>query len=279
MNIFLRFPEGRSQALTLSYDDGVYQDIRLMKTITPHGLKCTFNINTGCFGEKDADDIAKGRLSRSQVLALYKDSGHEVAVHGKTHPFLDQMPPAMATAEVLDDRKEIENMFGTVVRGMAYPYGTYNDDLVGILKNCGIVYSRTTRSTGNFAIPTDWLRLPATCHHSDSRLPELCDKFLENDRHGKPKLFYLWGHSYEFDRIGQDGRDCWHIIEDFAEKMGNRPQIWYATNIEIYDYWNAYRQLIFNAACTRVFNPSSMPVWFFANGTVYRVNSGETLAL
>ena len=46
-------------------------------------------------------------------------------------------------------------------------------------------------------------------------------------------MFYLWGHSYEFDE--NDNRD---VIEKFAEFVGGRDDIWYATNIEIYDYVN-----------------------------------------
>ena len=49
MNLFMRFPGHRSKVLTLSYDDAVEQDIRLIKIMKEHGLKGTFNINTGRF--------------------------------------------------------------------------------------------------------------------------------------------------------------------------------------------------------------------------------------
>ena len=32
-NLFMRFPQGNPKALTLSYDDGVEQDIRLMEIL------------------------------------------------------------------------------------------------------------------------------------------------------------------------------------------------------------------------------------------------------
>jgi len=37
-NIYLRFPGGRAKALTLSYDDGVETDIRLIEIMKKHGL-------------------------------------------------------------------------------------------------------------------------------------------------------------------------------------------------------------------------------------------------
>ena len=36
----LRFPGGKRKALTLSYDDGVRQDIRLAELLNRYGVKC-----------------------------------------------------------------------------------------------------------------------------------------------------------------------------------------------------------------------------------------------
>ena len=46
---FLRFPEGKSKAVTFSYDDGVSQDIRLSDVFERYALKCTFNLNGKIF--------------------------------------------------------------------------------------------------------------------------------------------------------------------------------------------------------------------------------------
>lgn len=274
MNTILRFPGGKDRALTLSYDDGVNSDIRLIKVLDAYGIRATFNINTGAFAEEgmpmpDPDGTETRRLSQSEVVALYKNSPHEVAVHGLTHPFLDQLKEPYLTYELLEDRKNIEALFGTVCRGMAYPYGTTNDRVVSALKATGIVYGRTTQATGRFDLPTDWLRLPATCHHNDPRLWELCDSFLEEKPGRAPRLFYLWGHSYEFCR-----NQNWDIIERFAKRMGNNEKIWYATNIEIYDYVAAFQQLQFSVDGKRVHNPTATDL-FFATA----VNSYEVVAV
>ena len=51
-DVFMRFPGGKSKALTLSYDDAVEQDIRLIEIMKANGLKGTFNINTGLYAEE-----------------------------------------------------------------------------------------------------------------------------------------------------------------------------------------------------------------------------------
>ena len=51
-NLFMRFPEGKVKALTLSYDDGVEQDVRLIEIMKKYGLKGTFNINSGLYASE-----------------------------------------------------------------------------------------------------------------------------------------------------------------------------------------------------------------------------------
>ena len=270
--IFMRFPGGRSKALTLSYDDGVEQDKRLIEIMNANRLKGTFNINTGLYAPEGVtypEGTVHRRMTRSQCLELYKSSGMEVAVHGLTHPFLEQLATGCCVHEILTDRMNLEQDYGCLIRGMAYPFGTYNDNVVSVLKQCGIVYARTVESTHGFDIPKDWLRLPATCHHNDPELMKLAEDFLEDDRYGRPKLFYLWGHSYEFEQ-----KDNWHVIEEFAEFIGKRDDVWYATNIDIYEYVDAYHRLIFSVDGTSVYNPSGTQVYFSLDGKLYSVAPG-----
>ena len=49
MDYFFRFPGGCDRAVTLSYDDGVEQDARNIELLKRHGMKGTFNINSGLF--------------------------------------------------------------------------------------------------------------------------------------------------------------------------------------------------------------------------------------
>lgn len=275
--LYMRFPGGRAKALTLSYDDGVEQDIRLMDILDRHGLRCTFNLNSGCYaaeGHTYAPGTIHRRLPASRVSQLYATDRHEVAVHSLTHPRLEVLPPSAVTQEVLQDRLNLEAQFGRIVRGMAYPYGSWSDAVVDCLRACGIAYARTTASTGRFDVPTDWLRMPATCHHGDARLPELTSRFLEMKPGDKPQLFYLWGHSYEFE-----ANDNWDVIERFAEQTGGRDDIWYATNIEIYDYVQDFNRLLWSADMCRVTNPTARTLYLRGEGKDFSLNPGETAVL
>ena len=65
--IFLRFPEFRDKALTLSYDDGSIYDRKLIEIMNKYGLKGTFNLNSGFFPEKETGF----HLTKREAVALY----------------------------------------------------------------------------------------------------------------------------------------------------------------------------------------------------------------
>lgn len=275
--MYMKLKDGKSKVLTLSYDDGMVQDIRLIGILDQYGLKGTFNINTGLYLREDATRKSyRGRMKLSESVALYKDSGHEVAVHGLTHPFLERLKTDEVLLEIMEDRKNIEKQYGCLARGMAYPYGTYSDSVIDALKLCGICYSRTVKSTHSFGFPENWLTLHPTCHHKDPKLMELAKQFAEKQQKqiSENLMFYLWGHSFEFD-----DQDNWEVMEEFARYIGLRDDIWYATNIEVYDYIKAYERLQTSADKTMVHNPSALDVWFAEKGKIYCVHAGETLYL
>ena len=275
--MMLLFPDGRSKALTLSYDDGVEQDERLIRILDRHGLKCTFNLNSGLWapeGTRWPQGQIHRRLTGQRAKQLYPGSGHEIAVHCLTHAALAGLSLPRAVHEILEDRLNLERMAGTLVRGAAYPYGAYDENAVRALEDCGIVYCRTVQSTHAFALPPRPLTLHPTCHHDDPLLEELCSRFLSDDGRKEPRLFYLWGHAYEFE-----ANDNWQVIERFAEKMGGREEIWYCTNIEVIDYVSAFRSLRFSADGRTVLNPTAYTLWFADGKNQGKIAPGETLRL
>ncbi|MBQ7036289.1 MAG: polysaccharide deacetylase family protein [Clostridia bacterium] len=270
----MRLPDGKTKVLTFSYDDNVVQDIRFLEILNRHGLKCTFNVNSGKYYPEDVTrEKFYGRMKRSEAISLFKDSGHEIAIHGLTHPFLEKLDTLEMIREITEDKRQIEMDYGQITRGLAYPFGTYSDAVLEVLKNCKVAYARTVKSTYTFKFPTNWLEWHPTCHHGYEYLMDLAKKFVETPiRFGKVELFYVWGHTYEFD-----DNNNWEIIEEFAEYMGGHDHIWYATNIEIYDYVKAYTSLETSFDQKMIHNPSAIPVWVEIDGEVYEIKSGETL--
>lgn len=270
----MRFPGFLEKAVTLSYDDGRSFDKRLIEIMSKHGIKGTFNLNSNNY----TPDVCT--IKAEELKELYLDTGNEIAVHGVDHLSLALTDPGEATHSIVTDRENFERITGRIIKGMAYANGSVSDEVVVMLKNCGIKYARTTVSTEKFDMPTDWLRLPATCHHKNPRLMELAKDFIERPPyHYFPnrslRLFYLWGHSYEFNNDNN-----WEVIERFCEYIGGRDDVWYATNVEIYDYATAYSRLEFSVYADTVYNPTATDIYVELPGEKrYIIPAGATVHL
>lgn len=280
-NYFLRFPGNKHKAMTFSYDDGPREDVKLMKLFNEYGIKATFNINSGSFPTEDQKGSKTFRMTAEEAYALYKNSGHEVACHTLSHANLPELPAGMAAFEVMKDRENLEELFGEFICGMSYPYGTYNEQVMETLKNAGILYARTSDSSHSFAIPkeSDFLHFDPTSHHADSDIFELVEKFKAIDLTGRdrdPVMFYIWGHSFEFDsRFGGN----WDGIEKLVKSVAFMKDTWYATNGEIFSYISAFNKLVFTMNKRFVKNPTDKEICFFYNEKDYTIKPGETLEL
>ncbi len=275
-NLIMLYPQGRTKALTFSYDDGEKNDIRLCELFNKYNLKGTFNLNSGLMSEEP--DPKSSKVALSQIPEVYK--GHEVAVHTVNHPFLEKMTSTEIATEILDDRRTLEKYTGYVVRGMAYPFGTYNDDVIRIACDLGVKYSRGVHSHYGFGVPTKWLEMPATCHQESERIFDLAEQFVNSDpltdwKTTEGWLFYIWGHSYEY-RTEQD----WERMERLCKILASRDDVWYATNIEIYDYVTAYHSLEHSVDNKNIYNPSATDVWLRTpQGEIVKIPSGQAVVL
>lgn len=262
--ILICFPHGKHKVLTMSYDDGRSADRRLVEIFNRYGIKGTFHLNSGLLGVDD-------RIGAEEVAVLY--AGHEVAVHTVSHPAIARSPKEQLVYEIMEDRKALEKITGYPVRGMSYPYGSYSPEIIDLLPHLGIAYARTVNSTGTFAMPDRLLEWHPTCHHNHDLL-ELAKRFTSFNMEHNLHMFYVWGHSYEFDQ-----QNNWDLIERFCEWVGGRDDIWYAANIEIADYLAACARLTFSASCEFVYNPSAMSVWLSVDGDIAEVKGGEQVWL
>lgn len=280
---FLRFPEGRPKAVTLSYDDGCRYDIKLSETINKYGIKCTFNINSAWFG-KDENDW---HLTKEEIKKYLIDTGHEIAVHGEYHRANGNLRAIDGIQDILNCRLTLEKEYDLIVRGHAYPdtgirnlqNGATIEGISQYLKELDIVYARTLGSDNNsFKLPQDWYQWMPTAHHNNDKLFDYIDEFVSYKDAGTyaairhPRLFYLWGHAYEFN-----DKNNWDRLEKICEELGGKDDIWYATNIEIYDYVNAYNSLIYSADNTIMYNPTLITVWLDIDGKLYKIGPGETV--
>ncbi|GGG13196.1 polysaccharide deacetylase family protein [Paenibacillus abyssi] len=262
--VTMTFPEGKHKVLTMSYDDGRAADRRLVDLFNKYGIKATFHINSGMLGEGD-------RIPSEELEALYR--GHEVSAHTLTHPTIARCPNEQIVFEIVEDRTNLERIVGYPVKGLSYPNGSFNKQIKEMLPHLGIEYARSVESHGSFMMPDDYMEWRPTCHHK-SNLLKLAEDFIRLHKKQYLYMMYVWGHSYEFDLDHN-----WELMERFCELIGMREDIWFATNIEIIHYINAFGRLQFSASMAFVYNPSFASVWLEVDGAVREVKGGTQVSL
>ena len=225
------------KAITFSYDDGVTQDVRLIEIFNKYNLKATFNINSELLGLEGAlvrNDVQINHTKNKKEDVKYIYDGHEVAVHTLTHPNLTGIEDDNEVIrQVEQDRLNLSQLCGYEVLGMAYPCGgiNCNDRVADIIKNnTPIKYARTIDTTKSFDLYPDLYQYKGTVHHHAewNKMLELGKDFLEL-KTDTPKVFYIWGHAYEFDIYPER----WEIFEEFCKMMSGKDDIFYGTNLEV----------------------------------------------
>lgn len=279
---FLRFPGGKPKAFTLSYDDGSEHDVRMLETFDRYGLKCTFNL----IGDNIDREIG---ITKAFIKEKILGGGHDIATHGYFHRAQDTLRPMEGIVDTLECRKTLEKEFGIIVRGMAFPDRAVNmfikpgvyENIKSYLKELDITFVRTAgRDNDKFELPDEWHNWFATAHHDNPEVMKYIDKFVNLDMSDLyiasrgPKLFLLWGHSFEFDH-----KNNWEHLEEICSAISGRDDVWYATNTEIYNYVQAYKSLVYSADNTMVYNPTLYDIWFDIDDKLYCVKSGETIVL
>lgn len=226
---------GKVKAVTFSYDDGITQDIRLIELLNKYGLKCTFNINSELLGKRGIlirNDLRISHYKFHPEDVKYVYEGHEIAAHTLTHPLLPTCDDAEVIRQVENDRLNLSSLAGYEVVGMAYPGGGINNDdrVASVIKNnTGIKYARTISDNSSFDLQANLYRFNPTVYHLDfEKMTALGEEFISLKTE-TPKIFYIWGHSYEMDY----GADYWIRLEEFFKLISGRDDIFYGTNKEV----------------------------------------------
>ena len=113
MSRFLRFPNGKSKAFTLSYDDCNAEIIRLLDIMEKYGVKGTFNLNSGRYGCNCLGVKSPRHLTEEQLVDCLCGRGMEIAIHGYKHLNPVTLTGVELFREFSVDKENLENTFGS----------------------------------------------------------------------------------------------------------------------------------------------------------------------
>ena len=134
-----------------SWDDGRREDIRLAKLLEKYEMPGIFFIPSGITD-----------LSNDEIREL--SERFEIGGHTVTHPLdMKGLTRDEQMVEILDDKKNLEDIIRKELEWFCYPKGRYNDITIEVVKEVGYKYARTTKV---FSIrqPIDNYRVESTVH-------------------------------------------------------------------------------------------------------------------
>jgi len=216
------------RAFTTSWDDGNPLDLKLADLLAKYGFQGTFYIPR---------NNAEGAVIDTAGLRELAER-FEIASHTLDHVELDTVPANVASQQIVDGKRRLEDELGAPIVGFCYPRGVHNPAIRAAVKHAGFRYARTVV---NFATesPSDLLRVPTTLQFFPHRPYTYLKNFASGrDWHARAAMFsialrnrfedtlqqmlahvcthggvfHVWGHSWELERFG-----LWGALERFLK--------------------------------------------------------------
>ena len=300
------YPSFTKKAITFTIDDGnMVYDKKLTDILAPAGIRGTFNL---------CSNIHEGR--EEETLAFYSE--YDVSNHCKHHPLInydgvdyilseDEFDEATADdsriyrasgrpgffwvkrpngwrhmvfeddflSYIKEGKEELERLFcGREIKDYVWPYGNQDNAAAHEFIKKTHRSSRITGCTAGkdaFNIPLDKYAWSYTANHLN--LLEIMEEYEAYPDDGELKFFAFGVHSIDFER---DER--WDSLRAFAEKYGNRPDVyWYTTIGELFDYDEAVRML--EKDSKRLINRSSSNIYLKIDGEPTVLGAGEEVLI
>lgn len=271
MEMRLLYPKFREKAVTLSFDDGTFYDVIMVDYLNKHNIKCTFNINSGLFGQANNLNLKEkivfhNRISANQTQMLYK--GHEIASHSVTHPLLINQTKEFLEKEILVDIKQLSELMGEEIVGFVVPGGPYDQNLIDFLKN-KVLYARTVENTLNYNVPEEFVPLHPSVFILNDNFEEFCSDYVTKT-FDDINWLYIWGHSYEFALD-----DVWESFKRVMRRLKRSKSIYFGTNRDIIEYITAGRNLEIDGRT--IINKSLREIFVLVDGEKIRIKPNSSV--
>jgi peptidoglycan/xylan/chitin deacetylase (PgdA/CDA1 family) len=142
--------EKRGRVAAITFDDGYLDNLeQAMPVLQRHGFRATCYIVNGCIGRHNLWDagnlgVQKPMMTVEQLHA-WRAGGMEIGAHTRSHPHLTACSDAELRDEIVDGRKELEDLLGIEVPQFCYPFGDADARVAGVARTAGYVASPTVR--------------------------------------------------------------------------------------------------------------------------------------
>lgn len=137
------------KAVVLTFDDGYQDNYTVARPIMlKQDFRATIFVVSNRIGKMNTWDVIKGRtvnqLMTKKELDTMLAEGFWVGAHTQNHNKLGEVPITQAKEEILGSKEALEKIFNIKVKYFCYPYGSYNKQIVDLVRANGYRAGFTT---------------------------------------------------------------------------------------------------------------------------------------
>lgn len=148
----------KPRQIVITFDDGYVNVLQhAAAPLAATGFKAIQFLPANLLGRCNEWDVACGEAPEAIMDAAqvreWLAAGHQIGSHTLDHPYLTQIPLAMAHEQIVSSRKKLEDLFGVAIEHFCYPYGDWNSAVRDLVAAAGYRTACTTDAGVN--LPTD----------------------------------------------------------------------------------------------------------------------------
>ncbi|WP_186647704.1 polysaccharide deacetylase family protein [Fluviispira vulneris] len=136
ISYFLKFSELinkevlNKNSICLTFDDGYEDNMLAADILCELSIPFTIFITTDFIGKKYF--FTKEQLRRVSEMPFC-----EIGAHTKSHPILANQTIKVQRNELLFSKNYLEDLLGHRITSMTYPHGSYTNETINLVKECG----------------------------------------------------------------------------------------------------------------------------------------------
>jgi peptidoglycan/xylan/chitin deacetylase (PgdA/CDA1 family) len=156
-----------NKVIGITFDDGYENNlIHALPVLQRYGFSSTCYAVSQRVGQTNAWDAADAfsgvkskRLMSARGLREWIAGGQEVGSHTRHHVHLNGINDEVAQTEIMQSKRELEDITGEACDHFCYPYGEYSERHVAMVQAAGFMSSTTTKHR-RAQVNDSWLTLP-----------------------------------------------------------------------------------------------------------------------
>jgi len=142
----------KKNLISITFDDGLSSILKnALPELKKREIPITIfipaaNIDSYPKWEQKGQEIYyEDRILNQDEIKELSDQGIEIASHTLHHSDLKNVDSEVAKEELLLSKSLLEKIIGKEIISFSFPYGSYNDDLINLVFDCGYSFVYTTQ--------------------------------------------------------------------------------------------------------------------------------------